>query len=138
YSRLGATWVSTTRSPAGPPRSPAWPWPRFRILVPVLTPGGIVTCSVRRTWRTPAPPHVSHGSSTTVPAPPHVGQGWLMTSKPPRLRPTTPRPRHSGQSRGEVPGFAPLPLQVGQASATSIATWTLAPSIACSNDRLTD
>ena len=46
-----------------------------------------------------------------VPAPPHAGHGdWSM--KKPAFRATTPRPPQDEQLVGDVPGFAPDPLQV--------------------------
>ena len=44
--------------------------------------------------------------------PPHSGHGWEI-EKSPWLWASMPVPSHRGQTRGEVPGFAPLPWQVG-------------------------
>src|SRR4051794_13468969 len=126
----------TCRSPAGPPRTPAWPLPFRRILVPSLTPGGILTLIWLRVDVLPVPRQVGQGSSMTVPLPPQRGQGSLNANEP-TSRPRTPRPLHSGQSRGLVPGLAPLPLQSGHATGVSTWTGTWAPAIACSKDRLT-
>ncbi len=84
----------------------------------------------------PVPRQVGQGSSMTVPLPPQRGHGSLNANDP-TSRPRTPRPLHSGQRRGLVPGLAPLPLQSAHATGVSTCTGTWAPAIACSKDRLT-
>ena len=84
----------------------------------------------------PEPAHVSQGLSITSPRPPQRGHGWLIEKKP-WLSASMPRPPHRGQTVGEVPGFAPLPRQVGQVACFGTVTATSTPSIACSNDNRT-
>src|SRR3954454_9136180 len=50
---------------------------------------------------------------------------------------STPRPLHTGQTFGDVPGRAPVPRQVVQATWVATDTGTCAPSIAWSNDSVT-
>jgi hypothetical protein len=61
----------------------------------------------------PLPPQVGQGSSMIVPVPWQFEQGWEI-EKIPWLWASMPRPPHTGQTLGEVPGFAPVPRQVGQ------------------------
>jgi hypothetical protein len=64
---------------------------------------------MRRTVRwAPVPPHVGQGSSITVPEPWQFEHGCEM-EKIPWLSDSTPRPLHTGQTLGLVPGLAPLP-----------------------------
>ncbi len=79
----------------------------------------------------PLPWQVGQGSSITVPAPPQREQGWEIENMPwPWV--SIPRPSQRGQTIGVVPGFAPVPRQVGQVAA--IGTWsgTCAPATAWS------
>src|SRR4051794_14405285 len=75
YVADGVTRVTTTRSPAGPPFSPASPLPLSRILVPSLTPGLIFTVYVLMRRSRPEPWHFGHGCSITVPLPRQRGHG---------------------------------------------------------------
>src|ERR671911_2814065 len=84
----------------------------------------------------PRPEQVGHGSSITLPWPPHSGQGWEI-EKTPWLWASIPRPSQRGQTRGAVPGFAPVPEQVGQGPVVGTETATWAPCIAWSNESLT-
>ena len=54
--------LDVDRSPAGPPPGPTSPSPASWIRVPVSTPGGIFSVSVRRVRTRPSPPHSGHGS----------------------------------------------------------------------------
>src|ERR671910_1375080 len=120
------TRVTTYRSPAGPPLWPALPLPGTRIFIPSFAPAGIltVTCRVLRTL--PLPEHVRHGFSTIVPSPPHLTHGSEKAKNPwSRLR--TPRPPHSGQVRGAVPGAAPVPRQSPHTSSTGTFTRVVTP-----------
>jgi hypothetical protein len=56
----------------------------------------------------PLPPQVGHGSSITVPVPWQLEHGWEI-EKIPWLWDSIPRPLQTGQTFGEVPGFAPVP-----------------------------
>src|SRR5207247_8594305 len=95
-------------SPALPPPSPISPLPLSRIRVPSFTPAGIFTvyCFVRRSR--PVPLHFLHGFSMIVPFPRQRGHGCDRANRP-WLSETTPRPLHSGQITGDVPGSAPVP-----------------------------
>src|SRR5687767_4901905 len=53
----GRSWISTYRSPAGPPPGPTSPCPVRRMRMPSSTPAGTFTCSVRRDRTRPSPPH---------------------------------------------------------------------------------
>src|SRR5215467_8327055 len=56
-----ATFTTTYRSPAGPPKRPASPLPGTRIRDPVLTPAGNVTSKLSvPAWR-PPPPQTPQG-----------------------------------------------------------------------------
>ena len=64
-----------------------------------------------------------------MPVPPQFEQGWEI-EKIPWLWASTPRPSHTGQTLGEVPGFAPVPLQVGQGCEVGTDSGTCAPCTA--------
>src|SRR3954467_7817191 len=49
-----------------------------------------------------------------------------------------PRPLHFGHTRGEVPGLAPVPRQVGQGCVVATLNGICAPLIACSNEIATE
>ena len=71
-----------------------------------------------------------------VPAPPQRSHG-ADSEKKPWLCAFTPRPRHSGQIVGEVPGRAPLPLQVAHVPSRSTGIVSLAPASASANVTVT-
>src|ERR687889_2646078 len=131
-----ATWVTTNRSPGGPPRRPASPLPGSRIREPSLTPGGMLTRYFLSSRRRPSPPQVGQGSSITVPEPPQRAHGRVIENSPWPWD-STPRPWQTGQTVGDVPGSAPVPRQVGQAECVATETGTCAPATACSKDRET-
>ena len=60
---------------------------------------------------TPLPWQTSHGESMIEPVPRQSSHGSLNPNAP-WLRLTIPVPLQCGQTRGLVPGFAPLPWQV--------------------------
>src|SRR4051794_9774372 len=67
----------------------------------------------------------------TVPAPPHCEHGWEIENRPwPWL--SMPRPWHRGQTRGVVPGLAPVPEQVVHVEEVDTDSGTCAPSTAWS------
>ena len=110
----GATWISTYRSPAGPPpgpTSPSWAsWTR----VPVSTPGGIFTVIERRERTRPSPEHSRHGSGMISPYPRQAAHGRRVRISPRNERCTcctSPRPRQVSQVTGRLPWAAPLPRQ---------------------------
>ena len=108
----GSSWISTYRSPAGPPPGPTSPSPASWMRVPLSTPAGILTVSVRRERIRPSPAHSGHGVGTTVPKPWHCGHGREVMTWPRKDRvtcETSPRPRHMSQVCAEVPGAAPSP-----------------------------
>ena len=107
----GATWIWTSRSPAGPPLRPGAPRPLRRIVWPSDTPAGMRACTSRGRFSTPLPRHVGHGSSMTVPPPPQRRHGDENENRP-WLSSMTPRPPHCGHSFGVVPGRAPEPWHV--------------------------
>src|SRR5580765_2177175 len=63
----------------------------------------------------PLPPQLVHGSEK---------------ANDPWLRVTRPEPWHTGQSRGDVPGLAPIPWQVGQVARSATRTGTVTPRTA--------
>src|ERR687894_3316997 len=128
-----ATWVTTNRSPDGPPRRPASPLPGSGTREPSLTPAGMFTRYFLSSRSRPWPPHVGHGSSITVPEPPQREHGRVI-EKTPWPWDSTPRPWQTGQTIGEVPGRAPVPRQVLHATCVATVTGTWAPWTACSND----
>src|SRR3954454_8042070 len=120
-------------SPGGPPRGPASPLPFSLTREPSLTPAGMFTAYFF-TWRVwPDPWQVGHGSLISVPVPPHWRHGWEI-EKSPCDSASTPRPWQRLHTVGLVPGFAPVPRQVGHGAASGTVTETWPPSIACSND----
>src|SRR6478609_5472524 len=131
-----ATRVTTIRSPFGPPLWPASPFPLSRILVPSLTPGLILTVNVRRRRSRPEPRHFEHGCSITVPLPRQRGHGCDSANRPWDSE-TTPRPLHSGQMTGAVPGSAPVPPHWEQATVSSTGTFASAPRSESSNESRT-
>ena len=62
-----ATWISTYRSPAGPPPGPTSPSSASWTRVPVSTPAGIFTVSERRERTRPSPEHSRQGAGMIVP-----------------------------------------------------------------------
>src|SRR5215208_1770136 len=130
------TCVTTNRSPGAPPRRPASPLPGRRIREPSLTPGGMLTRYFLTSRRRPWPAQVGHGSSITVPEPPQREQGRVIENRP-WPSDSTPRPWHTGQTVGAVPGRAPVPRHVPHATCVATVTGTWAPSTACSNDNET-
>src|SRR3954452_144576 len=128
-----STWQITNRSPDGPPRSPASPLPASRIREPSLTPGGMLTRYFLTSRSRPWPAQVGQGSSMTVPAPLQRAQGRVIENRPWPWD-STPRPWHTGQTTGEVPGRAPVPRQVVHGAWVATETGICAPSTACSND----
>ena len=85
------TCVTTYRSPAGPPRTPASPLPGRRIFEPSLTPAGMFTRYFLSSRSRPAPEQVGHGSSITVPEPPQREHGRVIENTPWPCD-STPRP----------------------------------------------
>ena len=118
----GSSTISMNRSPAGPPPGPTSPSPASWIRVPLSTPGGIFTVSLRRVRTRPSPLHSGHGEGTTVPKPWHCGHGREVMTWPRNERvtwETSPRPLHMSQVTGWVPGAEPSPEQATQITAVS-------------------
>src|SRR5215213_11034736 len=89
-----------------------------------------------RVWVvTPLPAHVGQGSSTTDPVPRQLRHG-SENANAPWLRLVTPAPWHTGQVCGDVPGFAPLPLQVGHVPGLCMRSGTVTPRAASSKERV--
>src|SRR5436305_9487932 len=103
--------------------------------VPSLTPAGILTVYrlVRRSR--PEPLQRGQGSSITVPLPRQRGQG-CESAKNPWLSATTPRPLHSGQIFGAVPGFAPEPWHSEHAVSSVTGIFVSTPLSESSKERL--
>ncbi len=82
--------------------------------MPSFTPGLIFTVYVLMRRSRPEPWQCGHGFSITVPLPRQRGHG-CESAKSPCDSAFTPRPLHSGQMTGAVPGCAPVPPQSRQA-----------------------
>ena len=98
-------------------------------------PAGMVTVMLRWRRMVPLPPHLGQGSVMILPVPPHLGQGELVRMEPSIvcwMRVTWPVPWHWSQVLGLVPGFAPEPPQVSQASSRVMLISFLQPKIASS------
>ena len=63
----GVSTTSRNRSPGGPPPGPTSPSPVSWMRVPVSTPAGIFTVSVRRVRTRPSPEHSGHGCGMSEP-----------------------------------------------------------------------
>ena len=99
--------------------------------VPLSTPAGIRTLRVRRVLTRPSPSHSGQGVRITVPCPPHCGHGREVMTWPRNERVTwltSPRPPHTSQVSGCVPGALPSPEQVGQTTAVSTASSRVVPN----------
>src|SRR5688572_10119752 len=107
----GRTWISTSRSPAGPPLRPGAPRPLRRIVCPSDTPAGMRARTSRGRRSMPAPWQVGQGSRMIDPRPWQLRHG-VENENMPWLSSTTPRPPQTGQRSGYVPGLAPDPWHV--------------------------
>ena len=81
----------------------------------------------------PDPWQVSQGVSTIVPLPRQVGHGCWRANSPWEVA-TTPVPSHCGQRLGAVPGEAPVPWHVWQASSSVTGTVVWSPFSESSNE----
>ena len=127
---LSCTWVTTNRSPDGPPLRPGLALagePDARALAHAG--GDVHAVALRR----------AHGALAVagrarvldhVPAPWQRVHGWEIENRPWPCD-STPRPWQRGQTFGSVPGFAPVPWQVAQRAGAATLSGTWAPSIAC-------
>src|SRR5690606_27387565 len=111
----GLMWISTYKSPGGPPLMPGSPLPLERLRMPSSMPGGILTCRVLLRRIRPTPSQAVHGSVISLPDPWQVGQVCCTLKKPCCMR-TAPEPPHVRHVLADVPGLAPLPWQVSQFS----------------------
>src|SRR5262249_36532930 len=79
----------------------------------------------------PPPPPGGRGRGRPAPTPPHAGHGRDVITWPRNDRVTwltSPRPPHTSQVSGWVPGAVPSPEQVGQTTAVSTARSLVAPN----------
>ena len=79
--------------------------------MPVSTPAGILTVSVRRDRTRPSPEHSRHGSGITEPKPRQAAHGRSVRISPRNDRctcATSPAPRQVSQGSARVPGAAPV------------------------------
>src|SRR4051794_19510754 len=125
----GSTWVTTYRSPGGPPLRPASPLPASRTREPSRTPAGMFTLYFLTVFWAPLPAHVAHGSSMTAPEPLQREQGCVIENRPWPCD-SIPRPWHFGHTFGLVPGLAPVPRHVGHGCDVATLNGTCAPCIA--------
>ena len=95
-------------------------------------PAGILTSSVLFFLMRPWPLQVVHGSGMILPLPWQCGQVCWMLKKPWRMW-TVPPPLQVVQTFGLDPGFAPLPLQVSQASYAGMRICVSLPNAASSS-----
>ena len=114
---------STYRSPAGPPRSPAWPRPAIRIRWPSAIPAGTSTETFARSTLAPAPAaHLARVARR--PGPRRRTRRTAPPAPPGRTASARPRaagrcPRSAGQVSIGVPGSAPLPRQCSHSATAS-------------------
>ena len=81
--------------------------------MPLSTPAGTLTVSVRRARTRPSPLHSPQGCSMTEPRPPQRGQARVVMTWPRNERCTcctSPRPWQVSQVDGWVPGAVPWPV----------------------------
>src|SRR5690625_1814393 len=101
--------------------------------VPVATPAGTLIFKLRRERTRPSPEHSVHGSGITVPKP-WQAEHWAVVITCPRneraTRWTVPRPPHTSQVRGSVPGAQQEPSQTLQTTAVSTVTSSSVPKTA--------
>src|SRR4051812_10721238 len=136
----GRSWISTYRSPAGPPPGPTSPWPVSRIRMPSSTPAGTLTGMVRRARTRPSPAQLGHGSGMTWPVPAQVGQVREETTWPRNERCTlctSPRPPQVVQVAGWVPGAVPAPLHAVHRTAVSTVISLVVPKTVSSRSSST-
>ena len=101
--------------------------------MPVSTPAGIFTVSVRRERTRPSPEHSRHGSGMIVPKPRQAAHGRMVRISPRNDRCTctvSPRPPQVSQVFGLVPGAAPSPWQVVHSTAVSTLSSRVVPNAA--------
>src|SRR5690606_25965480 len=127
----GLRWISTYRSPGGPPLTPGSPLPLDRIRIPSSIPAGILTCSVLFLRVRPTPSQDTQGSVISLPVPWQVGQVCCTLKKPCCIR-TVPAPSQVWQVLGWVPGLAPEPWQTSQVSQLGTRISVSKPLAACS------
>ena len=123
--------LSATASP-----QPLSPSAATRRREPSSTPGGMRTEMFFVSRTRPAPLHDAQGSLITFPAPPHCGQVRCTVRKPPCVKRICPRPPQPLHVTGCVPGLAPLPLQVAQATTRGTSMEMSLPPTASSNSRV--
>src|SRR5262249_47918110 len=114
-------------APGGARAPPCSPSPRKVRRMPVSTPAGTLTSTVRSTCRRPLPRHFGHGSATSDPSPRQLGHSRCIEKKSP-ARPTTTAPRPP-QRRQLVrfPVLEPTPRQSSHCSERSNVTFFLTP-----------
>src|SRR5690606_6477485 len=110
------TCNTTYKSPGGPPRTPASPFPEERNRDPVSTPAGIFNLIFEVRSRRPLPWQILHGRSTIFPRPSQRGHVWAML-KIPREFTTCPRPPQVAHVLVVAPFSAPVLSQASHASA---------------------
>ena len=101
--------------------------------MPSLMPAGIFTSSVFCFFTLPAPLQVVQGSGMMRPLPWQCGQVCWMLKKPWR-RCTVPVPLQVVQVFALVPGLAPVPWQVSQASQLGMRICVSLPCAASSSE----
>src|ERR1700712_4907257 len=92
--------------------------------------------SVREDSTVRSPWQVGHGSSMIDPEPWQLVHGSENANEP-WLRGVKPVPLHTGQSCADVPGFAPVPRQVGQVLRSASRSGMVTPETASPNEILT-
>ena len=105
--------------------------------MPLSTPGGMPTETVRAIAARPLPRHCVQGWRRTVPVPPQLGQVETCVNDPKIVRCeccTSPRPPQVGHRSGADPRSAPVPKHRGQVSNRSISIVFSTPVAASSSD----
>src|ERR1700722_3352419 len=123
----------TYKSPAGPPRKPASPFPDERRRDPASTPGGIFSFIFEVRWRLPSPWQPLQGFSKIRPAPLQCGHVCAMLKIPRDIK-TCPRPPHVAHVFNFEPASAPEPPHVSHLSSFVTEISLSQPSAASSSE----
>src|SRR5215471_2983487 len=128
----GLTCSTTYKSPDGPPRNPASPFPAERSREPVSTPAGMRSLIFEATSLRPFPWHALQGFSMTRPAPWQCGHVCAMLKIPRELM-ICPRPPQVGHDLTLDPLSAPVPLHTSHCAGLVMVISFSQPCAASSN-----
>src|SRR4051812_29189875 len=120
----------SSRSPGGPPRSPALPLPLMLSCMPSCTPAGISRLSVSSPYTRPSPLQLLHFCVIVLPSPLQVGHVVTVCICPRKVLVTLrtwPDPPQLPQVCIELLSFAPLPAHWVQVMCFFTFIFLLAP-----------